>query len=479
MPPSQGEPSPLHSPPSFILISLDTLRADRLGAYGNPHPLSPNLDRFAAESVVFENAYSQATETLHSHASLFTSRYPSELGYIHDKPQFGTGRAPLLAQILQIHGYHTGAFVGGLHLHPFYEFTQGFEVYQSPVTLGSLFHTVPLALKWLDSLPEKEPFFAFVHGYDAHSRYLKPSPFGYSEADLGYPGAAREIIRDPSGVLRVLDGMLFPPGKLESAVMEELARISTGSRSPEARKILQDYATSLSEPPLRVTDQDVEEIRRAYDGGVRYLDALFGLFMADLQQRGLLERAWVVVVSDHGEELGERGAFNHGYDGEDQNTRVPMMFRPPGGLPGGRKLGGLAELDDVMPTLLALSGAPPPALLRGQKLIPSLEGRGIPERALAYTEVNGGMVSGRGLTGRVTVNGLPIFSSYLPAVVRALPLNGPTLTFAADTPIQDREALRTALVHRLEARSPPPPPLSAPVPDPLARELRTRGYWQR
>ncbi len=464
--------------PSFILISLDTLRADRLGAYGNPNHLSPNLDRFAAEAVVFENAFSQATETLHSHASLFTSRYPSELGHADAKPQFGTGQAPLLAQILQIYGYHTGAFVGGMHLHPYYEFTLGFDVYESPVTLGSLFHTVPLALKWLDSLPEKEPFFAFVHGYDAHARYLKPTPFGYSTADVGYQGPAAEIIRDPIGVLRVMEGKMFPPGKAGFLKLRELARVPGGARSPAGKEGLARYAASLPEPPPQLTEEDVEQIRRAYDGGVRYLDALFGLFMVDLQKRGLLEKAWVVVVSDHGEELGENGAFNHGYDGEDANTRVPLMFRPPGGLPGGRKVGGLAELDDVMPTLLALSGAPPPAIMRGQMLIPSLEGGGIPERGVAFTEANGAMVTGRGLTGRVTVSGPPTFAFYLSEVTRSLSLDGPILSFSEGTPPQDREALRSALAHRLEARSPPPLPISSPLPNSLARELQVRGYWQ-
>ena len=106
------EPSPAPVAPSFVIISLDTLRADHVGATGGPAGLTPNLDRLAEESFVFTAAYAQSTETLFSHASLFSGRYPSELStvdYHFSYPE----NVPTMAEILGLYDYHTGAAVSG------------------------------------------------------------------------------------------------------------------------------------------------------------------------------------------------------------------------------------------------------------------------------------------------------------------------------------------------------------------------------
>ena len=162
-------------PPPIVLISLDTLRPDRLGAWGSESGLTPNLDRVAAEAVVFERSYSQAGETLFSHASLFSGRYASELNrltYTFSIPE----EIPLLPQILKAYGYDTGAAVAGGQLDPAFGFDRGFDSYDVPGEWASLYHTVPRALAWLDDRgsDDPDPFLLFVHGYDAHHRWDHP-----------------------------------------------------------------------------------------------------------------------------------------------------------------------------------------------------------------------------------------------------------------------------------------------------------------
>ena len=169
---------PSSARPSVVVVSLDTLRADRLGCYGDERGLTPNLDRFAAEALLFENAFSQSNNTVQSHASLFTSRYPSELCRLGPAYRLGAGSPPTLAEVLSAYGYQAGAFVAGGHLDPSFGLDAGFQEYAAPAQWGSLYHTWPLALKWLDRVDPARPTFLFLHGYDTHARYVKPTPFG-------------------------------------------------------------------------------------------------------------------------------------------------------------------------------------------------------------------------------------------------------------------------------------------------------------
>ncbi|RMF19365.1 MAG: hypothetical protein D6760_13135, partial [Deltaproteobacteria bacterium] len=154
---------------NVVLVSVDTLRADHVGAYGYERPTTPHLDRFAAASVVFERAVSQSAWTRPAHASMFTGLYPVEHGIVSVHPPRRLGsKVPTLAAVLSRAGYRTAAFVGGGNLSAEFGFDSGFEVYRSPGRRFS--ETVPEAIAWIER-DAGRPFFLFVHGLDVHRPY--------------------------------------------------------------------------------------------------------------------------------------------------------------------------------------------------------------------------------------------------------------------------------------------------------------------
>jgi arylsulfatase A-like enzyme len=309
-------------PPDLMLITLDTFRADRVGAYGNPDGLTPNLDRFAREGIVFERAYSQGTFTAPSHASLFTSRYPPEMMRSGRHPELGDDK-PTIAQVLGAYGYETGAFVAGGDLAPEIGLTPGFDVYESPHDFGSFFHTVPPALAWIDARKGDRPWFVFLHSYDTHSPYRKPPPLGSIATDPTREGLGGEALSTQT--TRVVDGFLLEDMRLFLRLNGGMAR----PRSAKGRAEFVRQAESAGTP--RLDDDDLAQITGAYEGTVAYEDARFGLLMAELDRRGVLDHTVVMVVSDHGESMHEACVFNHCCQIDDTTTHVPLLVRLPWG----------------------------------------------------------------------------------------------------------------------------------------------------
>lgn len=469
------------SPPNLLLVSLDTLRADRLGAWGNPDGLTPNLDRLAAESVVFTQAWSQATVTAPSHASMFSSRYPTEL--------LGAGRAPafrdnpLLAEVLRTYGYQTGAFVGGADLDPALGMTAGFDTYAAPEPFGSLWRTTPLALDWLDQRDRERPFFLFLHGYDAHVHYLKPTPFGYLHAERDYDGVGQEAVR--TGTEQLVHGRYFRDVSPIQKVQADFLRHD----SPEAILALHSLADAPGSRASRTTATDEAHVRGVYDGGVSYLDTAMGLLLAALDERGLLETTTLVVMSDHGEQLGEHGYFNHANGAGDEESHVVLLVRPAGPPTPGRRVDAPVSLLDVMPTLLDLAGAVPPARARGQSLrallsVPAGSPPQTPEpwvgRGYAFTQGNDRMrsVSVRSATARLTYTGLEASAELLPDLIAAAALDGPGFsTLPADLDLSTRSTLRDVLVAWLRSLDVTREAQTEALPPALRDALRARGYW--
>ena len=173
---------------NVVLITLDTTRADRIGAYGARDVETPALDRLAAEGVLFDEAVSVAPLTLPAHASIFTGKFPPEHG-IRDNGGFFLGPAQVtLAEVLKARGYRTGAFVGAYVLDSKWGMDQGFETYVDDfdvggakgVSLGSIQRpaneVIDKALPWIDGA-KSSPFFAWIHLYDPHTPYRAPEPF--------------------------------------------------------------------------------------------------------------------------------------------------------------------------------------------------------------------------------------------------------------------------------------------------------------
>lgn len=469
-----GGEAPRTGPPPIILMSMDTFRADRIGAYGNPNGLTPNLDAFAAEAVVFEHAYSQAVQTAPSHTSIFTSRYPSEeVG--SDRQPFIPKDMPVLAQLMTLYDYQTGAFVGGADLNAYRGLNTGFDTYEASTDFGSYYHTGPMALSWLKGIEKERPFFLFVHGYDTHSRYLKPPPYGYAHSDTRLEGNGQDAVR--SATERIVDGVMYPDFKALMGSYETELR----PRSEEGRAGMAALAGEYADDTIRISDEDVEIIRDVYDGAVSYADTMVGLFLAALEERKLFDESVIIIIADHGEGLGEQGLFGHCCEAEEEETHVPLMIRLPKGEHGGRRVSEFVELVDVMPTILELAEATPPARIHGKSLVPALRGEPFEGRRYAFTEGSEMMrtLTMRGPKGRFTFNGLSASSPLLSDIIEAARLDGPSFVASPGLSTAERAEMRSAMVAWLRTLTPPPQNVgnAGEMPEALKKSLREHGYW--
>lgn len=455
------------SPPPVVLVSLDTFRADRLGVLGNPDGLTPSLDRFASESVVFERAYAQSTTTSSSHASFFTSRYPTEQNNGSAVPEIAPEMATL-AEVVTSYGWSTAAFVAGGHLAPEIGVGRGFALWNAVKDFGSLWHTVPPALAWLDEHPV-EPYLLFVHGYDAHMPYLKPDPFGFGSVGVHYMGAGQAAARRSTDLIR--DDWFFHDETTASTFDAD-----PRPRSPETRARLAAIAQRGAADPF--TEEDARYVAGVYDGGVAWADMMFGVFMAELAERGVLDEAIVVVFSDHGEQLWEDGLFQHSVGASDPEAHVVLMVRMPGGIRVGR-VSDKVELIDVMPTLLELAGMVAPAGIHGRSFASALRGEPFTGRAVAWTQGGIGtrVLAARTDAGRLVYDGVPLRLPYAPAIIGAAGLPGPSF-HVADGALDaaEQERLRGEMVAFLGGLSRAEGDGRALSPG-LASELRAHGYW--
>ncbi len=356
--PAAGAPSPTPAgskPYNVILISVDTLRADRLSRSGYGFETTPNIDRFAKKSVVFTNAHSQSSWTTPSHASLFTSLYPSVLNLRHwPDPGKISPKAYTLAELLRDRGYAAAGFLEAGLVSSKFGFNQGFAPYKQG--FKHIHESVPACLEWIDGhLADR--FFVFLHTYDVH-RYEPPEEFDGRFTDRYEGGVAK--------------------GK------ELRQRIQKFKN--------QDFLKSL----------DVEDRRRIvalYNESLLYVDSWLGRLFDGLEARGLMKNTIVILVSDHGEEFWDHGHTGHGYTSFEEMLHVPVIIYHPD-MPSGRK-DDLIGLIDIPPTVAEMVGAPVRPEWQGRSffsLLRGLEGKG---RRLCFAE--GGHRSHEGHAGRHSV----------------------------------------------------------------------------
>jgi arylsulfatase A-like enzyme len=321
--------------PNLLLISIDTLRADRLGPWGYPLPTSPTLDRrLAGEGVTFLDTWSQSPKTTPSHMTMLTALYPCVHGiglWWGDRPAHVLNPAAhTLAEVLRNAGFSTAAFTGGAHMDRRRGFDHGFQVYEDKgggTELGR-------ALSWLKH-HRRERFFLFFHTYQIHDPYLPP-PDLVREFGDGYQGP-------------ILD------------TMKHLRR-GEGPYEEQSKR----FWASVD----RTRPADVAFIQRLYAAGIRNMDATTLTRLLDALAQWDLERDTLVVfTSDHGEAFDEHGVFLHDdlYRG---TLHVPLVMRFPGHLPAGKRIEARARLVDLMPTVLDLLGVPASAGMQGRSLVP-------------------------------------------------------------------------------------------------------------
>ena len=311
------EPAPRTGPPNLILISIDTLRADRLGIYGYGRDTSPALDRFAAGARVFERAYAPSPWTLPSHVSMLSGLSPSEHGV--DQPTYAPGRdTPLLAERLQAAGYYTFGRTDGGWLSADFGFDRGFLSFHAE--RRGLEAALAETEEAFRAAHGERPFFGFVHTYDVHCPYTPGEPFA---------------------------SMFATPG---AQSLETEGRC--GNPHFNARGFTAAEALFLSD---------------RYDGGVRKADQALGAFLAALEADGLLENTVVAITSDHGEAFGERGRIGHEGSLHREVLWIPLLIRAPGLEPG--PVAGSVDLSDLTPTLLELLDVEVPPELTDRSLL--------------------------------------------------------------------------------------------------------------
>ena len=333
---------------SILLITLDTTRADAVGAWGGPAGITPTLDALAARGARFVWAFSHAPTTLSSHASMFTGLDP----HGHAVPRNGV---PLfeshttVAERLVHHGFETLAVLGSSAVDRSTGVLQGFTAVDDSLSVdqGRRFEdTAPRvtarALRLVDDREGGKPLFLWVHYFDAHSPYAPP------------PELAQRFV---------------PPNVTPTAPMEgDDHNLGFGER------VRQGQASA----------EEMAYWRGMYHGEVHVADAGMGALIDGLRARGLLNDAWIVVAADHGEmfyEVMDR-PMGHGPDIYPPLTHVPLVITREGpGAPAPRVVPEAVALSDLGPTLLSLAGHPEP-LGEGRDLLPATRGAPLAPRAL-------------------------------------------------------------------------------------------------
>jgi arylsulfatase A-like enzyme len=324
--------------PNVLLVSIDTLRADRVGAYANGLDTTPVLDRLARAGVLVRDASAPSPYTLPSHATLLTGQLPSVHGVVAHERRLSAARSTSLAEILGRAGYATRAFTAGGFVGAAFGLDRGFEAFSEvdpvreqeshafrvlarkhgPERAARLLDEQGFAgvARWLRAR-RGEPFFLFlhtytVHDYDVPARYLRCVERGCARPDV-------------------------PPRTRTAAEAEAYT------------------------PAMRA------HIQHVYDAALRYTDERLGQLLALLEKLGLARDTLVVVTSDHGEEFFERGALQHGRTLYQELLGIPLILSGAGLAP--HVVERPVMLCDVVPTVLARLGLPRPEHLQGVDLL--------------------------------------------------------------------------------------------------------------
>lgn len=331
---------------NIIIICLDTLRADHVSSLGYHRQTTPNIDELlAAKGVLFKQAIAQSSFTLPSHASLFTSKYVHT--HKADRVERRLGDYEItLAQVLRQNGYKTAAFIyNAPQFAVSFGLNKGFDTYvfgeHERDRKPSFEITVPQALDWIEK-HRRDRFFVFLHSNDVHEPYH----------------SVYENFFDPDYKGR-LDGEYMASG------------------------------TPFHNNNLSRTPREVQHIIAHYDGGIKYADEFVGKFIRQIADWGLLEKTIVILLSDHGEILADRGPqFCHGFSVHDEEVHVPLIITHPLFKQKGIKIGAQVQLIDVMPTTLDFLGISPDDLnMEGRSLRGLIEGKEAPGlRDYAYAE---------------------------------------------------------------------------------------------
>jgi arylsulfatase A-like enzyme len=305
------------TPTQIILISLDTVRPDHLGCYGYKRETSPSIDRLAADSVLFKNAFSTTSWTLPGHVSLLTA-----LECRHHQVYFPLQKMSTdvvtAADILRTEQFYCAGFTGGGYLSESYGFSKGFDSYQEiklhgdqAIRLDEAERLAQMASQWLEDHKDKN-FFLFLHTYQPHDPYANLSPAG------------REFLDENS--------------QWDQVKMESLFNGQGRFNAP-------------------ISDTQRSNIIALYDGEIRYTDLYFVQPILDkMKELGLYEKAMIVLTSDHGEEFLDHEAWLHDHSLYDEAIRIPLIVKLPDAEHKGSEIDNIVRITDIVPTILDQMG---------------------------------------------------------------------------------------------------------------------------
>ncbi|MBN2053979.1 sulfatase-like hydrolase/transferase [bacterium] len=315
--------------PNVLLVSLDTVRADHLSAYGYDRWVTPMMDRLSKNGTLFVRCTSQAPWTLPSHMSVFTGMYTASHGVDTDGvalPEI----IPTVGELFAAAGYRTAGFISAGYVGPAFGFQRGFDTYikiPSPLEHGTEKITAS-GMDFLDTWHKDDsgsPFFLFLHYLDAHTPYDPPPP---------------------------LDRLFDPEYK--------------GSMTGWAK----DFSRYFNPNVPFENPADLRHLVALYDGELRRVDNGLGHVIDKLGDLGVYENTIIVVFSDHGEEFKEHAGLDHGRTLYAEQIHTPLLVIFPRKWPVGMIIDDPVQNIDILPTLLSLAGRQIPFTIEGKNLLP-------------------------------------------------------------------------------------------------------------
>ncbi len=321
---------------NVIILVLDAARADHFGCYGYPRETTPNTDRIAGASLVFEQHFSQFPHTRSSTSSLFTGQYPDTHGVIAMEGELSNDFT--LEQAMRSAGFETAFISTSVVASPVMGIGDDFD-YVSARTRGpggvgrtgttrrnpgEVLAELP---KWLDERKGKR-FYAYIHFLQPHQPYNAPEEMQQLFANSKPPNLWQ-------------GGFVYP----------EIKRAFTKKPKMPARKNA-----------------------NLYDANLRYGDSGVGELEKILAERNLLDNTLLIITSDHGEAFGEHGYLGHREGLYDEHVHIPLVIRFPGGKTPVGRVRALSETVDILPTILDLFALPIPSTVQGKSLLPLIIG---------------------------------------------------------------------------------------------------------
>ena len=418
-------------PPNVIIYLVDTLRADRLGCYGYARGISPRIDRFARESVLFEDAVAQSAWTRPAVTSLLTGLDPHHHG-VQQRLHALAGSFDTLPEMLHRQGYQTAGFVSSAVITAQFGFDQGFDTFvqRTKETIEPQRPTSEWvneeAFRWLDRRDRKRPFFLFLHTLDPHMPY-RPS--------------------------------------------EAWRRRLAPNADPQAGEV--PKVVALRDGLRPATPKDRAELSALYDAEIAGNDAAFGKLVAELRRRGLYDSLVLVFVSDHGEELFDHGGWEHGATLYQELVHVPLLVKLPRGEGKGKRIGETVRQIDVLPTILDVLGAEVPRGIGGRSLLPLLSAPS-PRPPVAFSSLD---VDGRRIESALVGN-----RKLIHTLAHDQRPFGMELYDLASDPAERRNLIAAhpdaarSLAPLLERKTPSPEAPAVPLDRELEAQLRALGY---